>query len=90
MTGVKKQARALRRDPVLRTKIWLEVDGHYVFGGGISDILKAVADTGSIKAAAKSLGKRYRHVWSKSQGDRTGDRRSSGDHSGRRTRRPAQ
>ncbi len=64
MTGVKKPTR-LRRDPVLRTKIWLEVDGHYVFGRGISDILKAVADTGSIKAAAKSLGKSYRHVWSR-------------------------
>ena len=33
MTGVKKQAR-LRRDPVPRTKVWLEVDGHYVFGAG--------------------------------------------------------
>lgn len=64
MTGVKKPTR-LRRAPVPRTKVWLEVDGHYAFGHGISDILKAVADTGSIKAAAKSLGKSYRHVWSR-------------------------
>ncbi|MHB8973262.1 MAG: winged helix-turn-helix domain-containing protein [Pirellulaceae bacterium] len=64
MTGVKKPA-GLRRDPVPRTKVWLEIDGHYVFGRGVSDILKAVAETGSIKAAAKNLGKSYRHVWSK-------------------------
>ncbi|MFH1924014.1 MAG: LysR family transcriptional regulator [Planctomycetota bacterium] len=48
-----------------RAKVWLEVDGQYVFGRGISDILKAVAETGSIKAAAIELGKSYRHVWAK-------------------------
>ena len=48
-----------------RAKVWLEVDGQYVFGRGISDILKAVAETGSIKAAAVQLGKSYRHVWAK-------------------------
>jgi molybdate transport system regulatory protein len=64
MTGGKKPARLLG-DPAPRAKVWLEVDGNYVFGRGISDILKAVADTGSIKAAAKSLGKSYRHVWAK-------------------------
>jgi molybdate transport system regulatory protein len=46
-------------------KLWLEVDGQYVFGRGISDILKAVESTGSIKAAADQLGKSYRFVWSK-------------------------
>ena len=50
---------------VPRAKVWLEVDQQYVFGLGISDILKAVQHTGSIKAAADEVGKSYRHVWDK-------------------------
>jgi molybdate transport system regulatory protein len=46
-----------------RAKVWLEVDGRYVFGFGISEILKAVEKAGSIKAAAGDLGKSYRYVW---------------------------
>ena len=46
-------------------KLWLEVGGQYVFGLGISEILKAVQQTGSIKAAAQQVGKSYRHVWDK-------------------------
>jgi len=48
-----------------RTKLWLEVNCQYVFGLGISNILKAVQQTGSIKAAAREVGKSYRHVWDK-------------------------
>lgn len=48
-----------------RAKLWLELGGQYVFGRGISEILKAVQQTGSIKAAAKQVGKSYRHVWDK-------------------------
>jgi molybdate transport repressor ModE-like protein len=48
-----------------RTKLWLEVNSQYVFGLGISTILKAVQQTGSIKAAAREVGKSYRHVWDK-------------------------
>ncbi len=63
-----------------RVKVWLETvgqetdarendvrkrGGQYVFGLGISDILKAVESSGSIKAAAELLGKSYRHVWSR-------------------------
>ena len=36
-----------------------------MFGLGISEILKAVQQTGSIKAAAQEVGKSYRHVWDK-------------------------
>jgi molybdate transport system regulatory protein len=46
-----------------RVKVWLEKDGQYVFGFGLSEILKAVEAAGSIKAAADLLGKSYRHVW---------------------------
>lgn len=48
-----------------RAKVWLEVDGRYVFGLGICRILEAVEETGSIKNAAASVGKSYRHVWSR-------------------------
>jgi molybdate transport system regulatory protein len=46
-----------------RVKVWLEVGDRYVFGFGLSEILKAVEATGSIKAAAGQLGKSYRYVW---------------------------
>jgi molybdate transport system regulatory protein len=46
-----------------RVKVWLEIDGRYVFGLGISEILQAVQRTGSIKHAAAALGKSYRYVW---------------------------
>ena len=48
-----------------RAKVWLEVDGKYVFGLGICRILEAVEETGSIKNAAASIGKSYRHVWAR-------------------------
>jgi len=48
-----------------RVKVWLEVDGRYVFGHGVSEMLKAVESAGSIKGAAELLGKSYRHVWSR-------------------------
>jgi molybdate transport system regulatory protein len=41
------------------------MDDQYVFGFGISEILKAVQQSGSMKAAAESLGKSYRHVWAR-------------------------
>ncbi len=46
-----------------RVKVWLEIDGAYAFGFGISEILKAVDRAGSIKAGAARLGKSYRHIW---------------------------
>jgi len=46
-----------------RVKVWLETDGQYVFGYGLAEMLKAVQEAGSIKAAAQQLGKSYRYVW---------------------------
>jgi len=57
------KARHPRKQLVPRIKVWMELSGSYVFGRGISDILKAVDDAGSIKQAAHSLGKSYRYVW---------------------------
>ena len=48
---------------VPRVKVWLEVGGRYAVGLGISEILRAVDRTGSIKRAAVEVGKSYRHVW---------------------------
>lgn len=46
-----------------RVKVWLEVKGRYVFGYGLSAMLQAVEQSGSIKEAAQRLGKSYRYVW---------------------------
>jgi molybdate transport system regulatory protein len=43
----------------------LESDGKYGFGLGISEILKAVDQAGSIKAASEIVGKSYRHIWAR-------------------------
>ena len=64
MSSMAKKSRAGRRVAPC-AKVWLEIDGQYVFGRGISDILKAIAHTGSIKAAADELGKSYRHIWAR-------------------------
>ena len=48
-----------------RIKVWLETDGRYAFGFGLSEILRAVEEHGSIKQAAASLGKSYRYIWGK-------------------------
>ena len=55
------------QSPVItaRAKVWLEANGEYVFGLGIGNILKAVDQEGSIKAAAEVVGKSYRHIWTR-------------------------
>src|SRR5271157_2638732 len=59
MTSSRKQQVVLAP----RVKVWLEADGRYAFGFGISEILLAVDRAGSIKQAASDLGKSYRYVW---------------------------
>ena len=59
------RSRQNTRSVVPRAKVWLERDGEYVFGAGISRILQAVEQAGSIKGAATIVGKSYRHVWSR-------------------------
>ena len=60
-----RQPSAQRKKIQPRVKVWLEMDDQYVFDFGISEILKAVQQSGSMKAAAQSLGKSYRHVWAR-------------------------
>ena len=64
MTPPARRRRSSQRI-VPRVKVWIEIDGTYVFGRGISDILKAVDQAGSIKQAATKLGKSYRYVWNR-------------------------
>jgi molybdate transport system regulatory protein len=46
-----------------RVKVWLEAGGRYAFGYGVGEILLAVDRAGSLKHAARALGKSYRYVW---------------------------
>ncbi|GAB4168491.1 MAG: hypothetical protein Kow00100_08570 [Geothermobacteraceae bacterium] len=48
----------------IRSKIWLEVDGHPLLGDGRERLLLAIREHGSLNAAAQELGLSYRKVWS--------------------------
>jgi molybdate transport system regulatory protein len=61
-------ARAHRtRSPVLepRLKVWVENKGKAVLGDGRVDLLRAVAETGSLAEAAQRVGLSYRRAWGK-------------------------
>jgi molybdate transport system regulatory protein len=60
--SAKKTARPRRR-LAPRVKVWLELEGDYVFGHGLAEILAAVDKAGSLKEAAAQLGKSYRYIW---------------------------
>jgi molybdate transport system regulatory protein len=47
----------------VKSKLWLEKSGELVFGEGKSEILKAVAETGSLNAACRKMGISFRHGW---------------------------
>jgi molybdate transport system regulatory protein len=51
----------------IRSKVWLEIDGQPFLGGGRLRLLRAIAATGSINAAARQLGISYRKAWSQLQ-----------------------
>jgi molybdate transport system regulatory protein len=48
-----------------KLKLWLEVDGAVVFGGGRVALFQAIEETGSIKQAAEKLNMSYRAAWGK-------------------------
>ena len=52
---------------VVRSKVWLEINGEPFLGDGRYRLLVAVARTGSINAAARELGLSYRKVWTQLQ-----------------------
>ena len=47
-----------------KSKVWVEEGSEQVFGRGRAEILKAIALTGSLNAAAAELNMSYRHLWS--------------------------
>ena len=47
----------------VRSKVWLEINGKPLLGGGRERLLNAVERAGSINAAADELGLTYRHAW---------------------------
>ncbi len=55
----------LNNSPVIcvRTKVWLELDGHRLIGEGRARLLRHIRETKSINAAAKIMGISYRRAW---------------------------
>ncbi|MFT5661244.1 MAG: molybdate transport system regulatory protein [Sulfurimonas sp.] len=50
---------------VVKVKTWLEDDNeHLIFGGGKTQILELIDETGSISQAAKRVGMNYKKAWS--------------------------
>ncbi len=48
----------------IKSRIWIEADGNILLGEGRVALLKAIAETGSLSKAAKSLGMSYKKAWS--------------------------
>lgn len=48
-----------------KAKIWIELDGEVVFGGGRMDLFEAIEKFGSIRQAAIHLGMSCRAAWGK-------------------------
>lgn len=47
----------------MKTKTWLELDGHFVIGDGGATLMLAILERGSLLAAAREIGWSYRHAW---------------------------
>jgi molybdate transport system regulatory protein len=45
------------------SKFWIEKNGQFFLGKGRVELLKAVKETGSISAAAKSMNMSYKKAW---------------------------
>jgi molybdate transport system regulatory protein len=46
----------------VRHKVWLDADGRFAVGDGGTDLVRAIARTGSVRAAALSVGWSCRHA----------------------------
>ncbi|MBJ6367265.1 winged helix-turn-helix domain-containing protein [Snuella sedimenti] len=47
----------------IKSRIWIESEGHVFLGEGRIQLLKAIAETGSLSKAAKSLNLSYKKAW---------------------------
>ncbi len=48
----------------IKSRIWIEADGHILLGEGRVNLLKVIGQTGSLTKAAKILGISYKKAWS--------------------------
>ena len=48
----------------IKSRIWIETDGHILLGEGRVQLLKAIEETGSLSKAAKKIKISYRKAWS--------------------------
>src|SRR2546422_5230165 len=46
----------------VRHKVWLDAGGRFAVGDGGTELLRAIETTGSVRAAARSVGWSYRHA----------------------------
>ncbi len=64
--GLAKSRSASKKPMQLRVSVWLEdADGGLLFGDGRLQILEAIAKSGSLSAAAETLGMSYRGLWAR-------------------------
>lgn len=47
----------------IKSRIWIESNGHVLLGEGRVQLLKAIQKTGSLSKAAKSLNLSYKKAW---------------------------
>lgn len=71
----------------IHCKVWLERDGKVLFGQGRRELLRAIAETGSLAGAAKKLDMSYRAAWGRLRAseDRMGIRLLENAGQGRRS-----
>src|SRR5262245_33287854 len=50
-------------ETAVKTKVWLEHDGHFVVGDGGLRLLLGILEHGSLLAAARQIRWSYRHAW---------------------------
>ena len=50
-------------DYKIKSRIWIEIDGHVLLGEGRVKLLKEIAAQGSLSKAAKSMGISYKKAW---------------------------
>ena len=50
-------------ETAVKTKVWLERDGHFVIGDGGLRLLLGILEHGSLLAAARQIRWSYRHAW---------------------------
>jgi molybdate transport system regulatory protein len=50
-------------ETAVKTKVWLERDGHFVIGDGGLRLLLGILEHGSLLAAARQIHWSYRHAW---------------------------